>query len=91
MGVTSENPLLLTQAIVDAPIVLIDVAAGAVAVCEVSGTATGQVRERKVLQKRYAVGSSRFGGMMLFRKGVLQTALVPLQAGFPPTPLVVAS
>jgi hypothetical protein len=62
LGVTTENPLLLTQGIVGARIVLINVAAGAVTGCVVSGTAT-----------------------------VLQTGLVPLQAGFPPTPLVVAS
>src|ERR1700688_214985 len=56
LGVTFEDPLLLTQGIVGACIVLIDVAAGAVAGCEVSGTATGQVRERIVLQKRYRGG-----------------------------------
>ena len=69
LGVTPENPLLLTQGIVDARIVLINVAAGAVTGCVVSGTATGQVRERIVLQKRYRGGVEPGRGNDVAREG----------------------
>src|SRR3984885_10646792 len=56
LGVASENPLLLTQGVVGARVVLINVAAGAVAGGVVSGTATSQVGERIVLQQRLRGG-----------------------------------
>jgi len=60
LRVSSENSLPGAQVVVNALVVLVNVAASAVARRKVTGGVARLVRQREVAQKRLAVGSIRF-------------------------------